>query len=176
MSMKPFLPAGPFLALALALGAVFSAAVPARAEEAAASTEKPKAPEWTVTDLDGQKIRSTDFKGKVLVVDFWATWCAPCVSEIPGYVELQKKYGDQGLVFVGLSMDEAGPTVVRNFVKAHKLNYRVGLAGDDVPSAFGGFEAIPTTFVIDRDGRIAYKKTGAMKKADFEEILKPLLK
>lgn len=143
---------------------------------AAALAEGSKAPEWSVTGLDGHPLTSADFKGKVVVVDFWATWCGPCVSEIPGYIELQKKYRDEGLVFVGLSLDQAGPEVVRKFVKARKINYAVGMSDDKVQSAFGGFEVIPTTFVIDREGRIRHKKTGAAPKEEFEAVLKPLFK
>ena len=134
------------------------------------------APSWKLTDMAGKPISSADFKGKVVVVDFWATWCPPCVGEIPGYVELQKKYGDQGLVFVGLSVDQAGPDVVNKFIADHHVNYDIALADDKTASAFGGFEAIPTTFVIDRTGHIANMKTGAMPAAEFEALLQPLLK
>ncbi len=133
------------------------------------------APEWHLTDLSGKAISGDDFKGKVVVVDFWATWCPPCVGEIPGYVELQKKYADRGLVFVGLSVDQAGADVVNKFVATHHVNYDVALADDKTTSAFGGFDAIPTTFVIDRTGHIAHVKTGAMRQALFETMLTPLL-
>lgn len=177
MSMKTLRPAGFLVIASLLLGAV---ALPVRlaAAEASSTTgtaSKPKAPEWKAQNLDGKTVSSTDFKGKVVVVDFWATWCGPCVSEIPGYVELQRKYADRGLIFVGLSLDEGGPEVVRKFVKAHKVNYTVGLSNEQVQAAFGGFEVIPTTFVIDREGRIHFKKTGAMAPAEFEAIVKPLL-
>jgi peroxiredoxin len=134
------------------------------------------APSWKLTDMSGKTISSDDFKGKVVVVDFWATWCPPCVGEIPGYIELQKKYADQGLVFVGLSVDQAGAEVVNKFIAAHHVNYDVALADEKTQSAFGGFDAIPTTFVIDRTGHIANMKTGAMREAAFEALLEPLLK
>ena len=177
MSMNASRFAGSTLALALVLWAG-CAPHTVEAEDTALSeaSSSSQAPEWKVPNLDGGTVSSAEFKGKVLVVDFWATWCGPCVSEIPGYIELQKKYAAQGLVFVGLSIDEAGPDVVRKFVKAHKINYAIGMADSDVQTAFGGFEAIPTTFVIDREGRIRHKKTGAANMSDFEAILKPLLK
>jgi peroxiredoxin len=135
-----------------------------------------KAPDWKLKDLQGKDVSSTDFKGKVVVIDFWATWCTPCRGEIPGYVELQKKYKDQGLVIVGLSVDQGGAGLVKKFVQEYKVNYPVVLADDGVVSAFGGVEAIPTTFVLDRSGKVAHKKVGAVATEDFEKILVPLLK
>jgi thiol-disulfide isomerase/thioredoxin len=133
------------------------------------------APAWKLRDLAGAEVSSADLKGKVVVVDFWATWCGPCVSEIPGYVELQKKYGEKGLVIVGVSVDEAGVERVKKFAAAKKMNYRVVMADDHITDDFGGISAIPTTFVIDREGRIRFQKTGAMPETQFEELLKPLL-
>lgn len=141
----------------------------------AADVAAAKAPVWSITDLDGKKVSSESLKGNVVVVDFWATWCGPCVAEIPGYVNLQKKYADKGLRIVGLSVDEGGEGVVRKFVAAKNMSYTVGLATDEIMETFGGFEAIPTTFVLDRNGKVRYHKVGAMREADFEAILKPLL-
>jgi thiol-disulfide isomerase/thioredoxin len=126
------------------------------------------APAWKLKDLDGKIISSDDFKGKVVVVDFWATWCAPCKGEIPGYVALQKKYRDDGLVFVGISMDEDGPEVVRKFVKTHGINYQIVMGDEAVSNAFAPIDGYPTTFIINRDGNIVDKKTGA-KPAEFYE-------
>ncbi len=132
-------------------------------------------PDWHATDLQGHAISTSDFKNKVVIVDFWATWCAPCVAEIPGYIELEKKYSAQGLVLVGISMDTTGAEAVQKFAESKKLNYPVVLATDDLVHTFGDPEAIPTTFVFDRSGRLAYKKFGAMKPDAFEAIVKPLV-
>lgn len=144
-------------------------------EADAAGSLKGKVIEWQATDLQGKSVSSKDLRGQVVVVDFWATWCGPCVSEIPGYVNLQQKYADKGLRIVGLSVDQAGPEVVKKFVAAHKMTYTVGMATDEAQQAFGGFEAIPTTFVFDREGKVAYSKVGSMPEESFEAVLKPLI-
>jgi thiol-disulfide isomerase/thioredoxin len=134
------------------------------------------APAWKLKDVDGKVVTSDQFKGKVVVLDFWATWCPPCKAEIPGYVGLQKKYGDDGLVFVGISVDEDGPDVVRKFIKEHAINYPVVMFSEDVVNAFGPIEGYPTTFIIDRDGMIRDKKLGAMPTAQYEKEILAVLK
>ncbi len=133
------------------------------------------APTWKLVSLDGSEIGSEALKGKVVVVDFWATWCGPCVHEIPGYVAMQKKYADRGLVIVGLSVDRKGEAAVRPFATRMDVNYPLAIATPEVIAAFGELEAIPTTYLIDREGRIRHKKTGAMEAADYEKLLAPLL-
>lgn len=133
------------------------------------------APAWTLHDLAGREVRSADYRGKVVVVDFWATWCGPCKEEIPGYIELQKKYADKGLVILGLSMDLQGPPVVKRYAESAKINYPLVMGDDEVASAFGGIEAIPTTFLIDRSGQIRHKKIGMMPTAEYEKLLVQLL-
>ncbi|MBW8782692.1 MAG: TlpA family protein disulfide reductase [Verrucomicrobia bacterium] len=134
-----------------------------------------KAPLWRLKDIDGREVSSTDFKGKVVVVDFWATWCPPCREEIPGYVALQKKYADQGLVVIGIAMDEGGAAAVKPFAASREINYPMLLADDPVVAAFGGIEVLPTTFLIDRDGNIRDRKVGAVPAAEYEKLVVGLL-
>lgn len=141
----------------------------------AADFESKPAPEWELRDVDGRPVRSDRFSGKVVVIDFWATWCPPCRAEIPGYIELQKKYRDDGLVIVGVSLDQEGPAVVKRFMAEHGINYPVVMGDQEVVDAFGGVEGIPTTFIIDREGRIRHRKVGAMPTKEYEAVLKRFL-
>jgi len=159
---------------ALAFGLILLSANLLQAQDAARNAGQP-APVWKLKDLAGQEVSSDQFKGKVMVVDFWATWCGPCVSEIPGYVALQKKYGSKGLVIVGVSLDRKGPAHVKKFVDDHAMNYIIVMGDDEITEAFGGFNAIPTTFLISRDGRIINQKTGAAPAEEYEKLVKSAL-
>lgn len=134
-----------------------------------------KAPQWSLKNLEGAEVQASDFAGRVVVIDFWATWCPPCRKEIPGYIELQKKYEEQGLVIVGISLDQAGVGVVDAFRGKTGINYPLVMGNDEVVSAFGGVEGIPTTFVVDREGNLRYKKVGYMAKDKMEAWIKSLL-
>jgi peroxiredoxin len=129
------------------------------------------APDWELRDVDGKPVNFSQFKGKVVMLDFWATWCGPCRSEIPGYVKLQDKYKDKGLVIIGVSLDQEGPKVVKKFIDDFHLNYQIVMGDDAVVEAFGGVDGIPTTFIIDRTGKIRDKKVGAMETAEYEKVL-----
>lgn len=134
------------------------------------------APAWQLKDLEGKAVGSDQFKGKVVVVDFWATWCPPCRAEIPGYIELVRKYGKDGLVIVGVSLDQAGPAVVKGFAEKFGINYPLVMGDDTVVAAFGGMEAIPTTFLIDRTGQIRDRKVGAEPTEAYEKKIAALMK
>jgi len=133
---------------------------------------------FTVNDMNGQKVSLESFKGKVIVLDFWATWCPPCKAEIPGFVELQQAYGDKGLQFIGVSVDaDDTPALLKTFATEFKMNYPVLVGGDrdDLQDAYGPMWGIPTTFVIGRDGRICRKNSGLVGKAKYETDIKGLL-
>ena len=133
------------------------------------------APAFALRDLDGKEVKFSDFKGKVVILDFWATWCPPCVKEVPHFVELHKEYQDQDFVMVGISTDRAGVGVVKSFVKKHAVNYPILMADGKVQQAYGGIRSIPTTFVIDKSGIIQKQYVGYRDKAIFEADIKALL-
>ena len=133
------------------------------------------APGWQLPNLEGKTVRLSDFKGKVVVLNFWATWCPPCREEIPDLIALQKKYADKGVVVLGISMDGGGPAQVAKFAKAKGINYPIFMGDQRTAAAYGGIEAIPTTFIIDRKGNVVGGVEGATDRADFEARIKPAL-
>ncbi len=162
------------LGLRLILSGLLSGAVLLAASDTVPSVAL-SAPPWQLPDLAGQTVSSEQFKGKVVVVDFWATWCPPCVAEIPGYIALQKKYAAQGLVIIGISMDRRGPAAVQRFTAARGINYTIVMGDDASAEAFGGIEALPTTFLINRQGDIVHQKIGAVATEEYEKLVQQAL-
>ena len=134
-----------------------------------------QAPHWELQGLDGKTIQSSDYKGKVMALVFWATWCPPCRAEIPGFIELQKKYAALGFTVVGVSVDEASLETVKAFAEKHGINYPIVLHDGKIVDAYGGIEGLPTTFIIDRNGHILKQHLGFTVPAEFEKEITPLL-
>ena len=131
---------------------------------------------FTLLDMNGQSVRLRDYKGKVLLVDFWATWCGPCKIEIPGFVELYSKYRAQGFEMVGMLVEDE-IAKARPFAQQFKMNYRVldAASREDVQEAYGPLWGLPTAFLIGRDGKICKKHSGFTPKEQFEQEIKALL-
>jgi len=134
----------------------------------------PAAPSWQLTDLNGKPVSSADFKGKVVVIDFWATWCPPCVHEIPGYIEFQKKHGGDKVTIVGLSLDEIPAADVKKFADKKGINYPVAIAPQELLAQFASVEGIPATFIVDRDGKLRFMKVGSAPIEDLEKTIADL--
>ena len=147
---------------------------PATTHSATMSGDHPMAPEFSLTDLNGRNLELASYRGKVVLLDFWATWCGPCRIEIPGFVDLQDRYREQGLAVIGISLDD-GPEPVRDFYREYRMNYPVAMGNGKVSELFGGILGLPTTFLIGRDGRIYAKHMGATDISVFEEEIKELL-
>jgi thiol-disulfide isomerase/thioredoxin len=124
-------------------------------------------PAFTITDLDGRTHSSSEWNGKVVLMNFWATWCPPCRAEIPDLIALQDKYRDR-LVIVGISEDEGSVDVVKQFVAAQKMNYVVAMSTPELRKIFRGVVALPTTFVLDPTGRLSQKHVGLLNVVDAE--------
>jgi cytochrome c biogenesis protein CcmG/thiol:disulfide interchange protein DsbE len=132
------------------------------------------APDFSLTSLSGQPVRLSDFHGKVILLDYWATWCAPCRIETPKLIELQKRYGAQGLQVIGISMDdEVEP--VKSFAQELRINYPVALGDVKVAEAYGGVLGLPVVFLIDRQGRIYRKLAGDAEMQSVEAEVRILL-
>jgi peroxiredoxin len=134
------------------------------------------APDFTLKDADGKPVRLADFKGKVVLLDFWATWCGPCAIEIPWFVDLQRRNKDRGLAVLGVSMDDDGWDSVKPFTSRLGVNYRVVMGNDETSQMYGGVDALPTTFLIDREGRIAAVHIGLADRRDIEDGIEELLR
>ncbi len=133
------------------------------------------APDFTLQSLDDKTVRLSDFRGKAVLLNFWATWCAPCKIEMPWFVDLQNRYGAEGLQVVGVAMDDASPNDITKFANALGVNYPILVGKDAVGNAYGGVQFLPSTFYIGRDGKIVAKVFGLKTKNEIEDNIKKAL-
>ena len=132
------------------------------------------APDFSLPELNGQTLQLSTYRGKVVLLDFWATWCDPCREETPHLVELQNKYRDEGLQIIGISMDDS-PEPVREFYQRFHMNYPVVMGNAQIGELYGGVLGLPIALVIDRDGRVYAKHIGATDVSVFEQDVRGLL-
>jgi thiol-disulfide isomerase/thioredoxin len=118
---------------------------------------------------------ASDYKGKVVLLNFWATWCGPCKIEIPWFIEFNKTYKDRGFAVLGVSLDDDGWKSVKPYIAEKKIDYTVVVGNDQVSKSYGDVESLPTTFIIDRDGRIAFVHMGLVGKDTYGEEIRSLL-
>ncbi len=146
-----------------------------RAASLKSEKERKPAPEFALKDANGHTVHLSDYKGKVILLDFWATWCGPCKVEIPWFKDFERENKDKGFAVLGVSMDQDGWDVVKPFAHQLDINYRIVMGDDSIAALYDGVEALPTTFLIDREGRIAAVHVGLTSKRDFEDGIKELL-
>jgi len=165
---------------AAALLSVLLAACAPSSEQTTQAAVKPNrerhtAPDFSLKDVNGATVRLSDYRGKVVLLNFWATWCGPCKFEIPWFIEFEQANKDRGFAVIGISMDEEGWAVVKPFVAAMNVNYRTLLGDDSIAELFGGIDALPTSFLIDREGKVASMHFGLINKSIYENEIQELL-
>jgi cytochrome c biogenesis protein CcmG/thiol:disulfide interchange protein DsbE len=137
--------------------------------------DRKTAPEFALKDAPGADAKLSDYRGKVILLNFWATWCGPCEVEIPWFIDFENKFRDRGFAVIEVSMDEDGWQAVRPYMREKNVNYRVVLGTDEVARRYGGIESLPTTLLIDRNGRIAAEHVGLVGKSIYEQQIGKLL-
>jgi len=157
------------------LGVVAMALLAGCARSAPPPAAVTSAPEFTLTDVEGKVFRLADTKGTVRLVDFWATWCAPCREEIPMFKDFHALYGSKGFTLVGIAMDDEGLAKVKPFVDENQLPYLTLIGNEAVAESFGGLVGFPSAFLIDREGRIVDSWVGAVPRAVLEKRIQSLL-
>jgi len=148
--------------------------LPERLSATGPASRKP-APDFTLLDAKGVNVKLSDYKGKIVLLHFWATWCGPCKIEIPWFIEFERTYKDRGFAVLGISMDEEGWKVVNPYIEQKRLNYRIAIGDDALAMRYGGIYALPTTLVIDRNGRIAAQHVGLKNKSTYEDDILQML-
>ena len=142
---------------------------------APAVAEARQAPAFSVKTLEGKSLRLTDLRKRPVILDFWATWCGPCRASMPHLSTMQTRYQKQGLVVIGMSVDETGPQTVKKFANTLGVKFTLAMANDDVLDAYGPIRSIPTTFFINRSGDIVRRVVGYIDDDTMEDYVQELL-
>jgi peroxiredoxin len=146
-----------------------------RGTQVAMQMKDDMAPDFVLQALDGKTMRLSDFRGKAVVLNFWATWCQPCKIEMPWFVELQKQYGPEGVQFLGVAMDDASSTEIGDFANSLGVNYPILIGKEAVGAAYGGVQFLPETFYIDRNGKVVDRAFGLKGRGEIEDDIKKIL-
>jgi len=133
------------------------------------------APDFTLASLDGKPLKLSDYRGKAVLLNFWATWCEPCKIEMPWFVQLQQQYGAQGLQVLGVAMDDTDPKEITAFTNKMGVNYPVVVGKEAVGDQYGGIPYLPSTFYIDRDGKVVDRVYGLVSRSEIEDDIKKAL-
>jgi cytochrome c biogenesis protein CcmG/thiol:disulfide interchange protein DsbE len=141
---------------------------------ATGSKELKDAPDFTLNNMDGEPFTLSEHRGKVVVLNIWATWCPPCRKEIPDFIEIQKKMRDDGVLFVGVSVDREGWEVVKPFAKKYGINYQLVVDDGTINQKYGPFRGIPTTFIINKKGKVEYVAPGMINREALQPVLEKL--
>lgn len=143
--------------------------------EPTAAEKRTHAADFKLVDSNGKEVTLSEYKDKVVLLNFWATWCGPCQVEIPWFKEFEQTYKDRGFAVLGVSSDEGGWADVRPYMESRKMNYRIALDDQKMPAPYKDIEALPTTYLIDRQGRVAKIHTGLVSRATYEYGIEKLL-
>ncbi len=167
-----------FLLAILLVGtlAITYSSLPGVSASVSPMNDRKVAPDFVAKDTRGADLKLSDYRGKVVLVNFWATWCGPCRIEIPWFVEFEKSYSDRGFTVIGVSMDEEGWEAVKPFIAQQRVNYPVVIGTDALTQAYGDISSLPTTFLIDREGEIAARHVGLVSKSAYESEIASLLR
>jgi len=164
------------VAMVVALMLVFGFKLARHSTQGIASgSAQTQAPDFTLQSLDGKTVRLSDFRGKPVVLNFWAMWCGPCKIEMPWFVDFQKQYGPAGVQFLGVAMDDASTKEIAEFAESMKVNYPILIGKESVGDDYGGVQFLPETFYIDRNGKVVDKAFGLKGKGEIEDAIKKIL-
>jgi len=159
----------------MTLRTTLCAAIIIAASAASVLAQEAKAPQFELKDLDGRSVRLSDFRGKVVLINFWATWCPPCRAEMPDLVKLQRDHRKDGLQIIGVTYPPEKKSRVRRFARSLKVNYPIVLGTREIKDRFSSEETLPLTIVINRNGKVSDIIIGILLREEFDEKIKPLL-